>query len=32
MAKLDPLIYSLDNKYYRIGEAIGEGYAEGRKI
>ena len=32
MVKLDPLIYSLDNKYYRIGGAIGEGYAEGRKI
>ncbi len=32
LGKLDPLIYSLDNKYYRIGEAIGEGYAEGRKL
>ena len=32
MVKLDPLIYSLDNKYYRIGGAVGEGYAEGRKL
>jgi flavin reductase (DIM6/NTAB) family NADH-FMN oxidoreductase RutF len=31
MKKLNPLIYSLDNKYYTIGEAIGEGYKEGKK-
>lgn len=32
MKKLNPLIYCLDNKYYSIGDAIGEGYTEGRKI
>jgi len=25
---LDPILYSLDNRYYRIGEAIGSGYRE----
>jgi len=29
LSKLDPIIYSLDNRYYRIGEAIGTGYCEG---
>lgn len=29
---LDPLIYALDNRYYRIGEAIGTGYQESKKI
>lgn len=29
---LDPIIYALDNKYYRIGEIIGTGYEEGKKI
>jgi flavin reductase (DIM6/NTAB) family NADH-FMN oxidoreductase RutF len=32
LGKLDPVIYSLDNRYYRIGEMIGTGYLEGRKI
>ncbi|MGD8814543.1 MAG: flavin reductase family protein [Anaerolineales bacterium] len=31
MRKLDPIIYALDNCYYRIGEPIGVGYQEGRK-
>ncbi len=31
MRQLDPIIYALDNRYYRIGEPIGEGYQEGRK-
>lgn len=30
MAKLDPIIYALDNRYYRIGGPIGIGYQEGR--
>ncbi len=32
MGKLDLVIYSLDNRYYRIGDIIGTGYLEGRKI
>jgi len=32
MKKLDPIIYALDNKYYRIGEIIGTGYEEVKKI
>ncbi len=30
MTRLDPIIYALDNRYYRIGEPIGVGYGEGR--
>ena len=29
---LDPLIYALDNRYYRIGSPIGTGYQEGKQI
>jgi len=29
---LDPLIYALDNRYYRIGQPIGTGYQEGKSI
>ncbi len=29
---LDPLIYALDNNYYKIGPKIGEGYQEGKKF
>jgi flavin reductase (DIM6/NTAB) family NADH-FMN oxidoreductase RutF len=32
MKRLDPIIYSLDNKYYSIGKTIGTGYKEGKKI
>ncbi len=32
MKKLDPIIYALDNYYYKIGEIIGIGYQEGKKI
>lgn len=32
MQELDPVIYALDNRYYRIGDAIGVGYQEGRSI
>ncbi len=32
MPQLDPIIYALDNRYYRIGEAIGWGYGEGRSL
>ena len=31
MRQLDPIIYALDNRYYRIGEPIGVGYQEGQK-
>jgi flavin reductase (DIM6/NTAB) family NADH-FMN oxidoreductase RutF len=30
LTHLDPILYALDNRYYRIGEAIGVGYQEGR--
>jgi flavin reductase (DIM6/NTAB) family NADH-FMN oxidoreductase RutF len=29
MSKFDPIIYALDNRYYRIGGTIGVGYREG---
>jgi flavin reductase (DIM6/NTAB) family NADH-FMN oxidoreductase RutF len=32
MGKLDPIIYALDNRYYKIGEAIGTGYREGQSF
>ncbi|MFX1417662.1 MAG: flavin reductase family protein [Promethearchaeota archaeon] len=32
MVKLDPIIYALDNRYYKIGEIIGMGYQEGKKF
>jgi flavin reductase (DIM6/NTAB) family NADH-FMN oxidoreductase RutF len=32
LQQLDPIIYALDNRYYRIGESIGVGYQEGRSI
>jgi len=32
LQKLDPIIYALDNFYYRIGEKIGIGYQEGQKL
>jgi flavin reductase (DIM6/NTAB) family NADH-FMN oxidoreductase RutF len=30
MTRLDPIIYALDNRYYKIGEPIGFGYNEGK--
>ncbi len=30
--KLDPIIYGLDNRYYKIGERIGVGYQEGKNL
>jgi len=30
--RLDPIIYALDNRYYRIGEPIGTGYMEGKRL
>ena len=30
MTQLDPIIYALDNRYYKIGEPIGIGYSEGK--
>lgn len=30
MSQLDPIIYALDNRYYKIGEVIGTGYREGQ--
>jgi len=32
MKKLDPIIYALDNRYYKIGEIIGTGYQESKKF
>ena len=32
MAKLDPIIYALDNRYYKIGKIIGIGYQESKKF
>lgn len=32
MTKLAPIIYALDNRYYRIGEPIGVGYSEGKGL
>jgi flavin reductase (DIM6/NTAB) family NADH-FMN oxidoreductase RutF len=32
MTQLDPIIYALDNRYYRIGEPIGLGYSEGKAL
>ena len=32
MTRLDPIIYALDNRYYKIGETIGVGYREGAKL
>ncbi|MCW3981217.1 MAG: flavin reductase family protein [Candidatus Bathyarchaeota archaeon] len=32
MRRLDPIIYALDNRYYRIGEPIGVGYEESKKL
>jgi len=32
MTKLDPIIYALDNRYYKIGEIIGTGYQESKKF
>lgn len=32
MERLDPIIYALDNKYYKIGESIGTGYQEGQVL
>ena len=32
MQRLDPIIYGLDNRYYRIGAPIGVGYQEGRRL
>lgn len=32
LAKLDPVIYALDNRYYKIGEQVGIGYSESKKL
>jgi len=32
MTKLDPIIYALDGRYYRIGEPIGFAYSEEKQI
>jgi hypothetical protein len=32
LPQLDPIIYALDNRYYKIGEAIGMGYAVGKSF
>lgn len=30
--ELDPILYALDNRYYRIGDPIGTGYEEGKRF
>jgi len=32
LGELDPILYALDNRYYRIGPAIGVGYEEADKL
>ena len=32
MANLNPIVYALDNCYYRVGESIGQGYREGKRF
>jgi len=32
LLQLDPILYALDNRYYKIGEPIGTGYQEARKL
>lgn len=32
MNELDPIIYALDNRYYKIGETIGVGYTVGKSF
>ncbi len=32
MSRLDPILYALDNRYYRVGPAIGTGYKEHPKF
>ena len=32
MRRLDPIIYALDNRYYKIGKPIGVGYEESKKL
>lgn len=32
MTDLRPILYALDNCYYSVGEKIGDGYQEGRKL
>jgi flavin reductase (DIM6/NTAB) family NADH-FMN oxidoreductase RutF len=32
LTRLDPILYALDNRYYRIGPPIGVGYQEGRQL
>lgn len=32
LSAFDPLLYGLDNRYYKIGESIGVGYKEGRGL
>ncbi len=32
LTRLGPILYALDNRYYRIGEIIGEGYREAEKL
>lgn len=32
LGRLDPILYALDNRYYRVGEPIGIGYREAEKL
>jgi flavin reductase (DIM6/NTAB) family NADH-FMN oxidoreductase RutF len=32
LTELDPILYALDNRYYRVGDAIGVGYQEAKAL
>jgi flavin reductase (DIM6/NTAB) family NADH-FMN oxidoreductase RutF len=32
LGQLDPILYALDNRYYKIGPVIGKGYQEAKKL
>ena len=32
LTRLDPILYALDNRYYKIGDSIGIGYNEGKRL
>jgi flavin reductase (DIM6/NTAB) family NADH-FMN oxidoreductase RutF len=32
LPQLDPILYAMDNRYYKVGEVIGTGYQEAKKM
>lgn len=32
LSDINPIVYALDNRYYRIGEPVGQGYQAGRQL